>query len=174
MPIANEFLAEFEIQAPITRKFLERLPHDKLTWKPHEKSLTAGQLAYHIAFVPGAIVQFVKNNPAQAPKSFEFPQPATHAEILKAFDEGVETVRTQLPQFSDAAMRESWRMIAGGRQVLAQPRCEFVRDVMLSHLYQHRGQFSVYLRLLNVAVPASWGPSADEAPAFMQPEAQVA
>jgi hypothetical protein len=71
-------------------------------------------------------------------------------------------------------MRESWRMIAGGRQVLAQPRCEFVRDVMLSHLYQHRGQFSVYLRLLNVAVPASWGPSADEAPAFMQPEAQVA
>jgi uncharacterized damage-inducible protein DinB len=174
MPIANEFLAEFEIQAPITRKFLERLPHDKLTWKPHEKSLTAGQLAYHIAFVPGAIVQFVKNNPAQAPKSFEFPQPSTHAEILKAFDESVEAVRADLPQFSDAAMRETWRMIAGGHEVLAQPRCEFVRDVMLSHLYQHRGQFSVYLRLLNVAVPASWGPSADEAPAFMQPEAQVA
>jgi uncharacterized damage-inducible protein DinB len=174
MPIANEFLAEFEIQAPITRKFLERLPHDKLTWKPHEKSLTAGQLAYHIAFVPGAIVQFVKNNPAQAPKSFEFPQPATRAEILKAFDEGVEAVRTQLPQFDDAAMRELWRMIAGGQQVLAQPRCDFLRDVMLSHLYQHRGQFSVYLRLLNVAVPASWGPSADEAPAFMQLAAQVA
>ena len=174
MPIANEFLAEFETQAPITRKFLERLPEDKLTWKPHQKSLSAGQLAYHIAFVPGAIVQFVRNNPAEAPKSFEFPQPATVAEILKAFDESVEAVRTQLPQFDDAAMREHWRMIAGGRQVLAQPRCEFVRDVMLSHLYQHRGQFSVYLRLLNVAVPASWGPSADEAPAFMQHEAQVA
>jgi uncharacterized damage-inducible protein DinB len=174
MQIANEFLAEFQTQAPITRKFLERLPADKLTWKPHEKSLSAGQLAYHIAFVPGAIVQFVKNNPAQAPKSFEFPQPATHAEILKAFDEGVETVRTQLPEFDDAAMKELWRMIAGGQQVLAQPRCEFIRDVMLSHVYQHRGQFSVYLRLLNVAVPASWGPSADEAPAFMQHEAQVA
>jgi uncharacterized damage-inducible protein DinB len=174
MSIANEFLAEFEIQAPVTRKFLERLPEDKLTWKPHEKSLTAGQLAYHIAFGPGAIVQFVKNNPAEAPKSFEFPQPATHAEILKAFDESVETVRAILPQFSDEAMRESWRMLAGGQQVLAQPRCEFVRDVMFSHLYQHRGQFSVYLRLLNVAVPASWGPSADEAPAFMQHQMQVA
>jgi uncharacterized damage-inducible protein DinB len=174
MPIANEFLAEFEIQAPVTRKFLERLPEDKLTWKPHEKSLSAGQLAYHIAFVPGAIVQFVKNNPAQAPKSFEFPQPATRAEILKTFDEGVEVVRKQLTQFDDAAMREIWQMHAGGQQVLAQPRCEFIRDVMLSHVYQHRGQFSVYLRLLNVAVPASWGPSADEAPAFMQHEAQVA
>ena len=174
MQIANQFLAEFETQAPITRKFLERLPEDKLTWKPHEKSLSAGQLAYHIALVPGAIVQFVKNNPANAPESFEFPQPATRAEILKAFDEGVEAVRTHLPQFDDAAMRESWRLLAGGHQVLAQPRCEFIRDVMLSHVYQHRGQLSVYLRLLNVAVPASWGPSADEAPAFMQQEMQVA
>jgi uncharacterized damage-inducible protein DinB len=174
MPIANEFLAEFEIQAPITRKFLERLPADKLTWKPHEKSLTAGQLAYHIAFVPGAIVQFVKNNPAEAPKSFQFPQPATHAEILKTFDEGVEAVRAHLPEFNDAAMRESWSMVGDGHQVLAQPRFEFIRDVMLSHIYQHRGQFSVYLRLLNVAVPASWGPSADEAPTFMQHEMQVA
>jgi len=174
MSIANEFLAEFEIQAPITRKFLERLPEDKLTWKPHEKSLTAGQLAFHIALGPGGIIQFVKNNPAEAPKSFEFPQPATHAEILKAFDESVEAVRMHLPQFDDAAMRESWRMMAGGRQVLAQPRCEFVRDVLFSHIYQHRGQLSVYLRMLDVPVPASWGPSADEAPIFMQHEMQVA
>src|SRR5471030_2050496 len=112
--IAQSLLAEFVIQAPITRRFLERLPEDKLTWKPHEKSLTAGQLAYHIAFVPGAIVNFVKNNPAEAPKSFEFPQPTTHAEILKAFDESVEAVRTHLPQFNDAAMRESWSMQSGG------------------------------------------------------------
>ena len=63
-------------------------------------------------------------------------------------------------------MTETWRMMAGDREVMAQPRAGFVRNVMFSHWYQHRGQFSVYLRLLNVAVPASWGPSADEAMAF--------
>jgi uncharacterized damage-inducible protein DinB len=130
--------------------------------------MTAGQLAFHLATVPGGIVRFVQSNPAQAPKSFEFPQPATRAEILKAFDESVATVRNVLPQFSDAAMKETWHMLAGDKEIMAQPRGEFLRDVMLSHWYQHRGQFSVYLRLLNVAVPASWGPSADEPPSFMK------
>jgi uncharacterized damage-inducible protein DinB len=168
MPIAKELLAEFETQAPITRKFLERLPEDKLTWKPHEKSMTAGQLAFHIASVPGGIVRFVATNPANAPTSFNFPQPASREEILKTLDESVATIRSQLPKFDDAAMRETWRMEADGREVVAEPRGQFLRDIMLSHWYQHRGQFSVYLRLLNVAVPASWGPSADEAPVFMQ------
>jgi uncharacterized damage-inducible protein DinB len=174
VPIAKEFLAEFEIQAPITRKFLERLPEDKLTWKPHEKSMTAGQLAFHLATVPGGIARFVQSNPAQAPESFNFPQPASGQEILKAFDESVATVQSLLPKLDDAAMKETWRMQAGGHEVFAQPRGEFIRDVMLSHWYQHRGQFSVYLRLLNIAVPASWGPSADEPPVFTQQPAHVA
>jgi uncharacterized damage-inducible protein DinB len=167
MSIAKSLLAEFEVQAPITRKFLERLPHDKLTWKPHERSMTAGQLAYHLAFVPGGIVQFVQKNPAQAP-GFNFPQPASVAEILDAFDQSIVTVRELLPKIDDGAMEETWRLVAGGEEVLAQPRGEFLRDVMFSHWYQHRGQFSVYLRLLNIAVPSSWGPSADEPPPFMQ------
>ena len=168
MSMAQAMLAEFEVQAPITRKFLERLPEDRLMWKPHDKSMSAGQLAYHIAAVPGGIVRFVQNNPAQAPESFSFPQPASLAEILKVFDESIATVRTLLPKFDDAAMNETWRMVAGGQEVMAQPRAEFLRNVMLSHWYQHRGQFSVYLRMLGAAVPASWGPSADEAPAFVQ------
>lgn len=174
MSIAESFLAEFEVQAPITRKFIERLPEEKLTWKPHERSMSAGQLAYHLASVPGGIVHFVQNNPAQAPEGFNFPEPASRAEILRTFDESVATVRSVLPRFDDAAMQETWRMMAGDREVLAQPRGEFVRNVMLSHWYQHRGQFSVYLRLLNIAVPASWGPSADESPLFMQQAARVA
>ncbi|HEY2545611.1 MAG TPA: DinB family protein [Candidatus Acidoferrum sp.] len=168
MSIAQSLLAEFETQAPVTRKFLERLPEDKLTWKPHNKSMTAGQLAYHLASVPGGIIRFVQSNPAEAPESFQFPQPASRQEILKMFEESIATVRSQLPAFDDAAMRETWRLVAGGQEVLAQPRAEFVRDVMLSHWYQHRGQFSVYLRMLDVAVPSSWGPSADEPPAFVQ------
>lgn len=168
MSIAQAMLAEFEVQAPVTRKFLERLPEDKLTWKPHNKSLSAGQLAHHLAAVPGGIVRFVQNNPAQAPESFNFPQPASRQEILKTLDESIATVRSLLPNFDDAAMNETWRMQAGGQEVMAQRRAEFLRDVMLSHWYQHRGQFSVYLRMLGAAVPASWGPSADEPQAFVQ------
>jgi len=168
MPIAQSLLAEFEIQAPVTRRFLERLPEDKLTWKPHEKSMSAGQLAFHLATVPGGIVQFVRSNPAQAPKSFAFPQPASVAEILTALDASIATVREVLPKFDDAAMEEDWHMLAGEKEVMAQPRGLFLRDVMLSHWYRHRGQFNVYLRMLNIAVPASWGPSADEPPPFMQ------
>jgi len=168
MSIAQSLLAEFETQAPITRRFLERLPEEKLTWKPHEKSMSAGQLAYHLAFIPGGVIRFVQNNPAQAPDFAGFSQPASRQEILAKYDESIAAVRDLLPKFDDAIMRETWRMVSGGREVLAQPRGEFLRDVMFSHWYQHRGQFCVYLRLLNVAVPASWGPSADEAPLFAQ------
>jgi uncharacterized damage-inducible protein DinB len=168
MSIAQALLAEFEVQAPVTRRFLERLPEDKLTWKPHDKSMSAGQLAHHLASVPGGIVRFVENNPAQAPESFNFPQPASRQEILKTLEESIATVRSVLPKFDDAAMNETWRMQAGGRELMAQRRADFLRDVMLSHWYQHRGQFSVYLRMLGAAVPASWGPSADEPPPFMQ------
>jgi len=166
--IAQSLLAEFEIQVKVTRRFLERLPEDKLTWKPHEKSMTAGQLAYHLASVPGGIARFVQSNPAPAPQGFTFHQPTSREEVLKGLDESIATVREVLPHFDDAAMNETWRMVAGEKQVLAVPRGLFLRDVMLSHWYQHRGQFCVYLRLLNVPVPASWGPSADEAPPFMQ------
>jgi uncharacterized damage-inducible protein DinB len=173
MPIAKEFLSEFEIQAPLTRKFLERVPESKLTWKPHERSMTLGQLAYHLAFVPSGIAQLVGTNPAPAPEKFEFPQPASVAEILKTHDEGVGVVRMELAKFDDKAMNETWRLRHGEFEVLAMPRQQFVRDIMLSHWYQHRGQMCVYLRMLNIAVPTTWGPSADEAPAWMQVQEQV-
>jgi uncharacterized damage-inducible protein DinB len=166
--IAQAMLAEFETQAPVTRRFLERLPEDKLTWKPHEKSMTAGQLAYHIASTPGGVMRFVQISPAQAPDFAAFPQPASCGETLQKFDESVAVVREILPSIDDASMDETWRLMAGGKEVLAQPRSQFLRDVMFSHVYQHRGQFSVYLRILNIPVPASWGPSADEPPLFMQ------
>src|ERR1700755_1329071 len=79
--MAAALLAEFESQAPITRRFLERLPEEKLTWKPHDKSMSAGQLAYHLAIVPGGVIRAVQENPRQAP-DFKFPQPASHQEII--------------------------------------------------------------------------------------------
>jgi len=165
--IAQAFLAEFETQAPVTRRFLERLPEDKLTWKPHEKSMTAGQLAYHLAFVPGGVVRFAQSSPKQA-GNFNFPQPASIQEVLDKLDESIAIVHEILPTYDDVAMQEAWRLMAGDLEVLALPRELFLRDIMFSHWYQHRGQFSVYLRLLGIPVPASWGPSADEPPLFMQ------
>jgi len=164
--ISDAMLEEFLNQAPVTRRYLERVPEDKLTWKPHEKSMTAGQLALHVARVPGGIAHFVENNPAQAPAGFNFPQPVDLNEVLDALNQSIATVREVLPKFDDAAMMETWRMVAGDKEIVAQPRAVFLRHIMLNHWYQHRGQLSVYLRLLNVAVPASWGPSADEPPQF--------
>ena len=168
MSIAQAFVEEIEAQAPITRRFLERLPEDKLTWKPHEKSMTAGQLAYHLALVPSAIARLVQDNPVEAPKMWSVPQPASRQEVLDAFDESIAVACEQLAWFSDAAMEEAWQLTVNGHAVLTQKRVEFLRDTMLSHWYQHRGQFSVYLRMLDVPVPASFGPSADELPIFMQ------
>lgn len=164
--IAQALLDEFEQQAPITRKFLERVPDEKLTWKPHEKSMTAGQLAYHLATVPGGIAQWVKTSPGQAPAQFNVPQPASREEVLNAFDASVATVRAVLPTYDDAAMNDAFRLMTGDKELFAVPRGTFLRNVMLNHWYQHRGQFCVYLRLLDIPVPASWGPSADEQPTF--------
>jgi uncharacterized damage-inducible protein DinB len=172
--IAHSMLAEFETQAPLTRRFLERLPEDKLSWKPHAKSVSAGQLAYHLALVPGSVVRAAATNPAPAPDfNSLFKQPASRQEVLDIFDESMASVRNVLPGFDDAAMAETWRLVAGEQELIAMPRGHFLRDIMLSHWYQHRGQFCVYLRLLDVPVPATWGPSADEPPPFMQ-KAQAA
>jgi len=166
MSLTESILREFETQFPITRKFLERLPEDKLSWKPHQRSMSAGQLALHIALVPGNVVRGAQQNPAQAPDFNTIPQPSSLREILTRFEESIATVKSVLPQFDDAGMQETWHLMQGDRELLAIPRAQFLRDIMLNHWYQHRGQFSVYLRMLNVAVPASWGPSADEAPNF--------
>lgn len=166
--IAQRMLAEFEEQAPLTRKFLERLPEDKYTWKPHPKSMTAGQLAYHLAFVPGGVIESASRNPAPAPDfSALARQPASRQEVLDKLEESIAKVRDLLSRFDDAAMRETWRLMAGDRELISMPRAKFLRDIMLSHWYQHRGQMCVYLRLLGVPVPSTWGPSADEQPAFM-------
>lgn len=165
MSIAQNLLAEFEAQAPVTRKFLERLPADKLTWKPHSRSMTAGQLAYHLAFVPGGVARAAQQSQIAQP-DFQFPQPASLLEVLTAYDQSIATVREVLPAFDDAAMNATWRIVAGDHEIAAMPRQMFLRNIMLNHWYQHRGQFCVYLRLLDVPVPSSWGPSADESPVF--------
>lgn len=166
--MAQMLLAEFEQEAQTTRKFLERLPNDKLEWRPHAKSMTAGQLALHIAASPGQVVRMAQADEVPVP---EFgrpnPQPASTREVLSALDETIATVRDVLPAFSDEQLQAIWKMKADGKEVLAMPRAALLRSILLNHWYHHRGQFGVYLRLLGAKVPSSYGPSGDELPDFL-------
>lgn len=169
MSIAESLLAEFENEARTTRKFLERLPQDKLGWKPHDKSMSAGQLAFHIASAPGHVVRMVEQDEAAAP-NFAGPraQPGSVGEILETLDQSIATVRQVLPTFDDQRMQSLFQVTQNGRAILSVPRMAFLRNILLNHWYHHRGQFGVYLRLVGAPVPSSYGPSADELPEFLQ------
>ena len=172
MSMTEHLMAEFENEQQTTRRFLERLPEDKLDWRPHEKSMTAGQLALHIAMITGAIVQMAREPEFDAPDfSKPFPSPASKQEVLDTFEQSVATVRELLPTFSDASMGETWRMVSGGTTLLEMPRAAVLRAVWLNHTYHHRGQFGVYLRQMGAPVPSAYGPSGDELPAGMAAEA---
>ncbi len=163
MSIAHAMLGEFEHEATITRKFLERIPQDKLMWKPHEKSHTAGALGLHIAIVPGNVVRAAQVDESPLPDfAALFKQPDTVQEILSSHEKSIATVREILPTFADARVMTNWSATRDGKAILTMPRVMFLRSIMLNHWIQHRGQLGVYLRLVGAKVPASYGPSGDE------------
>lgn len=167
--IADAFIAEFEQEMKTTRKFLERLPADKLTWRPHEKSMTAGQLAYHMASAPASIIKMALLEEKEV-QDFgrENPQPESLSEVLSTFDASVKLVVDTLRTISDHQMKESWKLTRDGSVLLSMPRTALIRTVLLNHLYHHRGQFGVYLRLIGASVPSAYGPSGDEMPDFLK------
>ncbi|MBZ5560763.1 MAG: DinB family protein [Acidobacteriia bacterium] len=159
----NAIVQEFEQEAKTTRRVLERVPSDKLGWKPHAKSMSLGELAIHIAGGPG----FISSWPLK--DSFEFkgdkpPVPTSTADILAAHDKSVAAVRDNLNTLGDAGLGQMWTASAGGKQLMTMPKGALLRSILLNHFYHHRGQLSVYLRLLDVPVPSIYGPSADENP----------
>ena len=169
MSVAQSYLAEFEGESRITRKFLLRLPEQHLTWKPHAKSMSAGQLALHLAVVPGQVLKMAVQDSVPVPSFGQGnPQPQSIHEILEAFEASLATVRDVLPQLDDASMQKIWSATKDGQNVLAMPRAAVLRMLLFSHWIQHRGQFGVYLRLLGEKVPSSYGPSADEMPEFLE------
>lgn len=163
MAIVDGLLQELEQEAPITRRVLERVPDSKLTWKPHPKARTLGDLALHVAMTPGAVAEFVAQPIVQAPH-FEDPSPKSASELVPALDESIAKARRVLETLDDTAIMATWRMMQGDRELLAIPRMAMLRSIMLNHWYHHRGQLSVYLRELDIPVPSIYGPSADENP----------
>ena len=164
MVIADAFIGEMDQEVGTTRRVLERVPSDKLAWKPHEKSMSLGQLAMHVATVPGFVARLAVQNPGAFPENFEQPSAQSTEEVLSALDESVGQAKQIVGGFDDAAMMETWSLDAGGKTMMSMPRVGLLRAIMLNHWYHHRGQLSVYLRLLDVPVPSIYGPSADENP----------
>jgi uncharacterized damage-inducible protein DinB len=164
MPLIDELLKELEQEARTTRRVLERVPQDRLMWRPHAKARTLGELALHVAKVPGGVAMLVASpSPAQAP-NFVDPSPASTAELLPALDWSIAKAKEMLGGLSDAAMTAAWTLKSGDRELFTLSRVAIVRSVMLNHWYHHRGQLTVYLRELDVPVPSIYGPSADENP----------
>ena len=163
MSTIDALLQELEQEAQTTRRVLERVPADRLGWKPHDKSMSLGQLALHVATVPGAIAEMSRHSPF-AMRPFEQPSATSAAELVPALEQSISKAREVLRGMDDAALTSTWRAVDGDREVMALPVGALLRMIMLNHWYHHRGQLSVYLRQVGMPVPSIYGPSADENP----------
>jgi uncharacterized damage-inducible protein DinB len=162
MAIKDGLLAEFDHEMGTTRKLLDRVPDDKLSWKPHEKSMTLGGLATHLSNLPSwgdAIMNSPSFDLAAAPPRME--AKGSRAEILSHFDGVVRRTRTLLDK-TDAELAAPWTLLRSGQEMFSVPRVAAFRSFVLYHSVHHRGQLSVYLRMNGVPIPAIYGPSADE------------
>jgi len=163
MPIIDSILMELDQEAATTRRVLERVPEASLAWKPHEKSMSLGQLALHVATTPGGVAEIVKNDSFEIP-GFSQPAATSKAELLTALENGIAQAKGILGKMDDATLNAPWILKRGNHVILNLPRVAIIRSILLNHWYHHRGQLSVYLRLLDVPVPSIYGPSADENP----------
>lgn len=166
MTIGQSLLPEFDFEMQNTRKTLERVPEDKWSWKPHEKSGTVGWLAGHIAtmvsWTPVTInTEQLDYAPVGGP-AYQPPKIENRKELLAAFDKNVAQARAALASVSDPEIMKNWTLLAGGKTVFTLPRVACIRNMILNHSIHHRAQLTVYFRLLGVPVPALYGPSADE------------
>jgi uncharacterized damage-inducible protein DinB len=161
--LTDRLLAEFESEAAITRRVLERVPENKGDWKPHEKSMPMGRLAGLVANMPGWIAMMLTQDEFDVAAGPPLAPIKTNAELLAAFDGNVARSKDALKKTNDAHLDTKWRMLARGHVVSESSRYENLRSGVLNHLAHHRGQLTVYLRLNDVPVPSVYGPTADEA-----------
>lgn len=163
--LAEPVLAEFREEAATTRRVLERIPEEKLAWKPHAKSMSLGQLGWHIAANPGRVAKLVSGDSFDLKNGdFTVPQPGRLSEILTMHAESVRDADQFLQNLTQERANAPWSLLRDGAVVFTKPRMAVIRMIMLSHWYHHRGQLSVYLRLLDIPVPIIYGRSADENP----------
>jgi uncharacterized damage-inducible protein DinB len=163
MRLVDSILMEIDQEAQTTKRVLDRIPEDKLTWKPHPKAFSLGQLALHIASLPGSVAAAAVPDSMEAP-TFSQPEAKSRQEVLDTFSKSLESAKDALKKMDDARLMSMWSLTKNGKVVMSIPRIGFIRSILMNHNYHHRGQLSVYLRILNVPVPSIYGPSADENP----------
>ena len=157
--------AQFDEEAPVTRRVLGRVPLDRRDWKPHPKSMTIGRLAAWLANAPGWTAEVARRDGLAIETFAPYEAPAATGDLLATFDRGCAAARAVLSRMDDAEAAGNWSFLAGGKPMRTLPRAEMLRLFLLSDPIHHRGQMSVFLRLLDVPVPSIYGPSADEGPA---------
>lgn len=165
MRIADGLLPEFDREMDATRRTLERIPAQRLDWRPHEKSFAMGALGAHIANLPNWAVMTVEQDrfdmSGPAPKT-EVPESVE--DILALFDSSVAAARAAIAGAGDETLLAPWSLVNGGETAFTMPRIAVLRSFVMNHLIHHRAQLAVYLRLNDIPVPALYGPSADESP----------
>ena len=165
MKITEVMAGEFRSEAQTTERVLHKVPQDKLGWRPHPRSLSLGQLALHIAAVPGRLAGMLENDEIQVtPDAFRINEPKNTEEILDAFQQSTRDAQAFFDKMTEEKAAGSFTFKQNGKTIFSQPRAAVARMIMMSHVYHHRGQLAVYLRMLDVPVPSIYGPSADENP----------
>lgn len=166
MSYAETILPEFDEEMASTRKVLERVPEDKLTWKCHSKSNTIGWVANHVAEIPGWVEGTLQQTEWDfAPlvgEAYKIPDFKTRREILEFFDKNVAAARAAIAQVKDEDLPVMWSLKQGGKTILTMPRVAVIRSFVMNHLIHHRAILTVYLRLNDIPVPGMYGPSGDE------------
>lgn len=165
MRAVDPMIAELDREGEATQRMLDRVPADKLTWKPHPKSWTVGQLALHVATVCGSVGNFLEMDGFDVNDlDFDQAQPASKDEIIQRFAEEQASGRAKLEALDDDRAESDWTLSKSGDQLWSIPKSVLARNLMFNHVYHHRGQLSVYLRLLDIPVPVTYGATADENP----------
>ena len=167
MALSDVLLPEFDLEMAATRKTLERVPESKFSWKPHEKSGSMAWLAGHIASIPDwGVVTIRETGFDLAPKGVQHtppPPPKSSKELLQLFDKNVKAAREAIAGANDLDWAGPWSLLNNGKVVFTMPRSECLRLWVMNHIIHHRAQLGMYLRLNNIPLPATYGPSADEA-----------
>ncbi len=165
MSMVDALLPEFDHEMTTTRKVLERVPEDKFDWKPHAKSFSLGALTAHVAALPTWGGEALTKSELDIAGGQPPTAPPSKVELMAAFDKNVAATRSALAGKTDGELLAMWTLKRGGKAIFSMPKASVLRSFVLSHLIHHRGQLSVYLRLLDLPVPSIYGPSADE-PSF--------
>ena len=162
--LVDPILMEIDQEAEITKRLFDIIPEDKLSWRPHPKAKSLGELAMHIAWLQGAVAELAQPDSVELPNFPPDPEATSRAQIMEVFSESLKKAKEIVNATDDARAMAEYTITKDGRTITAMPRIAFWRSILLNHNYHHRGQLSTYLRQLDVPMPSIYGPSADTNP----------